>query len=210
MTFTTPPTAVVGAIVDESYTDIVSDNDNHFNTLLGTPSGVGQVPISISTSQVSWGTLATANIANLALATVAIADQNVTAAKINAAALTLAKLSSALQAYLVPSADVGWVRTAAEIASGWSRETRLDGRMPGGAGTAFVTFSEDTAYGSSWSHSHAFSASVGSPSATVTDLKLSNETSASESNHTTHSLSGTTSSDAWVIPSRAVVFCRKS
>jgi len=51
----------------------------------------------------------------------------------------------------VPSGLVAMVRTAAEIPSGWSRETLLDGRLPVGAGTTFSnTFVEATNYGAYW------------------------------------------------------------
>jgi hypothetical protein len=51
------------------------------------------------------------------------------------------------------------VRLASEIPSGWVRETRLDGRMPVGAGqatgiTSPALFNEDTDYGASWTHAH--------------------------------------------------------
>jgi hypothetical protein len=62
----------------------------------------------------------------------------------------------------IPSGLVAMVRTSAEIPSGWLRETRLDGRIPVGAGTAAgmtvsATFIDDQDYGSSWAHAHGLS-----------------------------------------------------
>jgi hypothetical protein len=55
----------------------------------------------------------------------------------------------------VPSGMIAAFRTAAEIASGWARETVMDGRLPVGAGTSFgQTFAEGTSYGGSWAHQH--------------------------------------------------------
>ena len=55
----------------------------------------------------------------------------------------------------VPSGLIGGFDTAASIASGWTRHTAMDGRIPVGAGTtASVTFTESATYGSSWSHGH--------------------------------------------------------
>lgn len=210
MAFTSPPTAVIGAVVDESYTDIFSANDNWFNGLLPAPTAANQVPLSTSTSAATWGKVDTAHLIDGQISGTRMGTGAVTAAKIPASAVTAAKLHSSVATALIPSGNVGSVRQAAEIPSGWSRETRLDGRMPVGAGTAFVTFSEDTDYGASWGHTHPVTASVGTPSATITDLKAGNETGASVNNHAVHTFSGNSDATSWQIPVRAIVFIRKS
>lgn len=59
----------------------------------------------------------------------------------------------------VPSGLIAAFATAAAIASGWARYTTADGRMLVGAGTTFtVTYTENTAYGSSWAHGHTLNA----------------------------------------------------
>lgn len=67
----------------------------------------------------------------------------------------LADYLPAVGAY-VPSGVIAAFRTAAAIASGWSRFTDGDGRLLVGAGTVFsTTWTQDTAYGSSWGHVHS-------------------------------------------------------
>lgn len=211
MTFQTPPTAVIGSIVEDTYTDIFSANDEWFNDLLPAPAAANLVPIATGSTAAAWGLVDTANIADNGIHTSRLADQGVTTAKIAAGAVTLIKWDTAAALKLVPGGTVGAVRQASEIPSGWTRESNLDGRMPVGAGSEFdVTFVEATNYGSSWSHSHSYSATVGVPNSTVTNLQGGDATGASEPDHTVHALSGTTGSTAWVIPSRAYVFMRKS
>lgn len=56
----------------------------------------------------------------------------------------------------VPSNLIAAVAVAAQIPTGWTRYATLDGLIPIGAGTTFgVAFTENTSYGSSWSHAHA-------------------------------------------------------
>jgi hypothetical protein len=58
----------------------------------------------------------------------------------------------------VPSGLIAAFATAGAIAVGWARYTSADGRMLVGAGTTFLTtWSEGSAYGSSWSHTTALS-----------------------------------------------------
>lgn len=138
----------------------------------------------------------------------------------------------------VPSGLVAMFRTAAAIASGWSRETDLDGRIPVGAGTTFsTTFTEATNYGSSWSHAHT---DGGVHNHSGSSLGVSGVTGAAQggtaydeddtgngfntrdashthdqgtldvSGNTANNSTTATSSDAWVIPSRAYVFAIKT
>jgi hypothetical protein len=134
----------------------------------------------------------------------------------------------------VPSGLVAMFRTNAAIASGWTRETNLDGRIPVGAGTTFtVTYVENTAYGSSWSHAHTapthqhsgsslgISGNTGGPTdinglaaAGGVNLPTTSHThdagSLDVSGNTADGGGSATTSDAWVIPSRAYVFAIKS
>lgn len=131
----------------------------------------------------------------------------------------------------VPSGLIAAFETAASIPGGWGRYTAADGRMLVGAGSVFsVTWTEATSYGSSWSHTHAdagHSHGSGSLSVTGTTTAESNSgqsagtgTNRADAPHThgfTASVGGTTnngtaviSSDAWMIPSRAIVWARKS
>ena len=211
MAFTTPPTAVIGSIVEDYYTDIFSANDNWFDDLLPAPTAANQVPISSSTGAAAWGLVDTVNIADNGIHTSRLADQAVTTAKFDAGAVTLIKWATAAALKLGAAGAVGVVQKAADIPAGWSRETKLDGRMPVGAGTTFgVTYVENTAYGSSWGHTHPFTATVGGPSATITDVQEGDATGASEPDHDDHALSGTTGSTSWIPPSRAYVFMRKN
>ena len=153
-------------------------------------------------------------------------------------AIPIANGSGNLDSWITTSAGIpsrlgAWVPTAASIPSGWSRYSSLDGRIPVGAGTTFsVTFTENTNYGSSWSHTHTDSGhthagtalgvtgSTGVESA-VNGLGNNGGTNTPAINHThpsgTLDVSGSTdsgtasiSSDAWTIPSRAVVWITKS
>lgn len=132
----------------------------------------------------------------------------------------------------VPSGLIGLFRTAAAIASGWARETDLDGRIAVGAGTTFtVTYVEATNYGAGWSHTHTdsghahsgsslgVSGVTGAPSGTSTRADGANAVASADHTHDqgTLDVSGNTangtaviSSDAWVIPSRAYVYARKT
>lgn len=57
--------------------------------------------------------------------------------------------------FSIPSGLGFWVRKAADIPTGFTRDTSLDGLIPVGAGTTFSqTFTEETSYGSAWSHTH--------------------------------------------------------
>lgn len=123
----------------------------------------------------------------------------------------------------VPSGLIAAFATAAAIASGWSRYTALDGRMPVGAGTVFsTTFVENTDYGSSWGHIHAANSfpltsfASGGPTGTNSagDATGGGTHGDATSTHThqtaTGAAGGDSSSASWVIPSHAVVWAQKS
>lgn len=210
MVFTIPPTAVVGAVVDEEYTNVFSDNDNWFNGLLPAPGAANQVPISTSTSAAAWGFTDTPQIANGAGTATTLGTGSVTSAKFAAGNVTEGKLTGAVAELLLASGPIGWFRTAAEIPTGWTRESNLDGRMPVGAGTTFsTTFTEATNYGSSWSHLHAVAIDTGGPLAVIVNIEGGSQTEAAPQHHT-HAITGNTASTAWQIPVRAVVFARKN
>lgn len=116
----------------------------------------------------------------------------------------------------VPSGLGGYFATAAGIASGWTRDSALDGRIPVGAGTTFsTTFVEATNYGASWSHggdaiSLAFSVTSGTPSGGGAvqgggGVNLDGHTHGVSGNAT-----GVTPSSTWVLPSRGVVWATKN
>lgn len=53
--------------------------------------------------------------------------------------------------FSIPSGLGFWVRKAADIPTGFTRDTSLDGLIPVGAGTTFSqTFTEELSYGSNW------------------------------------------------------------
>lgn len=106
----------------------------------------------------------------------------------------------------VPSGLIAAFATAAELTSagaGWARYTAADGRLLVGAGTTFgVTYTQDTSYGASWdvpAHTH----SIGG----VTDKALPN---AGALTVTLGTSTVDTGSAAILLPSRAVVWGRKS
>lgn len=123
---------------------------------------------------------------------------------------------------IVPSGLIAAFRTAAAIAAGWTRFTDGDGRMLIGAGTTFsVTFTENTAVGSSWSHQHA-ATGLTATSGTVPVLAdgqtvLVNNgatTSVATSTHThpapTVTMGGNSANTAWQEPARIVVWAIKT
>lgn len=121
----------------------------------------------------------------------------------------------------VPSGLIGAFRTAAGIASGWSRFTDGDGRMLIGAGTTFsVTFTENTAVGSSWAHQHAstgLTASSGGIPAHPGDAVLVNvgsTTNVSANGHLhgapTITMGGNTANTTFTPVARIVVWAEKS
>lgn len=210
MTFTAPPTAIVGSVVTIDYTNTFSSNDNWFNGLLPQPSAANQIPISTSTIACSWGLLTTALIPAGTITGPIVGAGAATTDKFQTGAVTESKLTVSTQKALAVSGMTAWVRKASEIPSGWPRETLLDGRMPVGVGTAHgATYDAETNYGSSWGHSHTISATTGQTGAFSTNLKANQAWPASTDSHT-HVVSGSTQADAWAIPSRAFVFVRRT
>lgn len=211
--FTTPPTATNGNVIASSHVNIHRDNSEWFNQLLSGPSAQGQVPISTSTTAATYGYVTAAQIQALAVTTAKLQDSSVTEAKIADGTVTLTELASAVTAVMVPIGLCGWVRKASEIASGWSRETNLDGRMVVGDGTTFsTTFVEATNYGSTWGpHTHTASGTLSADNYSPVDLGFDLGSSKVGAHPThAHSLSGSTPNGSWVIPSRGYVAVRKT
>lgn len=110
----------------------------------------------------------------------------------------------------VPSGLIGAFRTAAAIAAGWTRFTDGDGRLLVGAGTTFsVTYTQDTAYGSSWAHGHAISFNTGTSTTAGGTVQAGGSSSADPQNHV-HPVSGSTADTTWTPVARAVVWAQKS
>lgn len=218
MSFSTPPTAVNGAAISSQHVNTLRDNDNWFNGLLGSPMQVGQVPISTSTSAATYGLLGAASIVDGAIGATQLADQAIGTAQTADGNVDSTALASAVVALLLVSGLGGWFRTAAEIPSGWARETDGDGRFFVGAGTTFsTTFVEETNYGSAWSHTHSLG---GTPSIepstglnylawSLGAMDPSTRRSAAQTGHT-HSVSGSITSTSWTIPSRGYVAARRA
>lgn len=223
MAFTNPPTAVTGAVIESADINVFRDNDNWFNALVPAPTGAGQLLRSTSTS--AAGFVNDGDGSDL--------DADLLDGQHGSYYATAAGLA-AVEAAAFPSGVGAWVRKASEIPTGFTRESDLDGRIPVGAGTTFtVTYVEETNYGSSWSHghtggAHAHNASAlgvsgntgtESNSADVQTDSSGDEAAASAHTHNQGTIDVTgatdsggavaTSSDAWTIPSRAVIWVRK-
>lgn len=157
--------------------------------------------------------------------------QFITATSIVDGTITAAKLASGVAA--VPSGLIAAFPTAAQIPAGWARYSSLDGRVPVGAGTTFgVTYTENTASGSSWSHQHTgpshthgaaalgIAGNTGGPSGTNTTGSTGNTSADGSHTHGVGSMdvTGTTDADgtgntgntAWLIPNYTIVFAQKS
>lgn len=213
MAWATPATAITLAVVEAAHRNILRDNQFHFNALSPAPGAADYVLQLTSASAGTWNKLISDSFVAGAFLTAKIADDNVTTDKFADFAVTETQLDSAVTAYLVPSGLVEMVRTAAEIPTGWSRETALDGRYIVHDGTTFsTTFVEETDYGTDDAHDHGTSTFASStPSATVPNIDTVTppDDSAAHQTHT-HTVSLVVSSAAWTIPSRAYVFVRKS
>jgi hypothetical protein len=248
VTYTTPFTAVTGAtIASADWNTSARDNIIHLRALLPDAASSGQVLVSTATTTAAFGTVAADGLASDAVTTAKILDANVTTAKLAAESVTEAKLDALdspadneILTYDSATARLEWqaasalitgfpasgilaFATAAAIASGFSRYTAADGRFLVGAGTSFsVTYTENTAYGSSWSHQHAATgltatgANTGAASTTQANLKtVSPQEEAAAGTDHVHpagaiTMGGNTANTAWTIPSYAVVWAQKS
>lgn len=217
MSFTSPPTAVTGAVIESADINVFRDNDNWFNALLPAPSGAGQLLRSSSSSAAGFVNDGAGSEIDADLLDGQHGSYYATASGL-----------AALEASAFPSGVGAWVRKASEIPTGFTRESALDGRIPVGAGTTFtVTFVEETDYGSSWAHQHTVAAHQHTYSGTAgatsnTNGEYTNGGKSAVQVEHTHPYSGTTtlfpsdasptntSSTAWTIPSRAVVWIRKN
>jgi hypothetical protein len=204
-------------VIESADINVFRDNDNWFNALLPAPSSAGQFLRSTSTSAAGFVNDGAGSDLDADLLDGQHGSYYATASGL-----------AALEASAFPSGVGAWVRKASEIPTGFTRESALDGRIPVGAGTTFtVTFVEETDYGSSWSHQHTVAAHQHTYSGTASATSNTNGeyTNGGKSAVTTdhaHPYSGTTamfpadvtptntSSTSWTIPSRAVVWIRKS
>lgn len=123
--------------------------------------------------------------------------------------LNAEKLGGLTSAYLVPSGLIAAFANAGSIASGWTRFTSLDGRIPVGAGTTFSqTFTEGASAGSSWAHQHG-ATGLSTAGASGGAVNSGGGSTASPTGHT-HALSGNTADTSWIPPSFAVVWASKA
>lgn len=211
MPFTSPPTAVTGGTVDASYTNIFRDNDIWFNGLLPAPTAANQVLIASGTAAQAWGTIGSSNLANGGMTGDLFVPYSVTAAKFAAGSVSVDKLTLPIQALLLQTLLKAFVRTAAEIPSGWTRDTNLDGRMPVSAGTmGSQVFVVGTAYGSAWTHTHWIEIDSEAPDPTEIRNRSEGDQTDAPSDVHYHYIHGTSSAVAWIPPSRAHVFMTKS
>lgn len=120
---------------------------------------------------------------------------------------------------IVPAGLIAAFRTAAAIASGWTRFTDGDGRLLVGAGTTFsVTFTENTAVGASWAHDHAVGSytwggtapASGSASAGTTAGGLDVTSLAHTHVIAQSAIQGSSASTTWTPVGRVVVYAIKS
>lgn len=213
MAFTSPPTAVTGAVIESADINVFRDNDNWFNALVPAPTGTGQFLRSTSTSAAGFVNDGAGSDLDADLLDGQHGSYYATASGL-----------AALETSAFPSGVGAWVRKASEIPSGFSRESDLDGRIPIGAGTTFtVTFVEETNYGSSWAHDHtmAHTHTVTGTTQSESDNENTSGTGGNTvpaDNHTHYlnalptsgSSAANTGSTSWTIPSRAVVWIRKN
>lgn len=203
MTWTNPPTVATGDFVTAAlWNTYIRDNGLYLRGLLPDPGSAGLALVASSTSAAAFGQVATAGLAD--------------------GAVTGAKAGSGLA--VVPSGLIAAFATAAAIASGWARYTAADGRMLVGAGTVWsVTWTESSAYGSSWSHQHgtpghvhdmgAHNHGMSTQSSGIAGSGTTYATGAATNNASlgnTSTASPTTDLTSWVIPSFAVVWSQKS
>lgn len=244
MTWTTPFTAIAGlAITASGWNTSGRDNLLHLRALLADPSAANLLLVTTSASAAAFSTPSgdavftpgsmTGNAAGSAIGTGAIHANRLVAGTFDAAAVAAAFaagaiaqeiLAVAVQNKLIFAGLIGMVRTASEVPAGWTTESNLAGRIPVGAGTTFgVTYTEDTAYGTSWSHDHTMGGHTHGVSGTLpaTGSAANNvegddndwPTAAQSHTHTFSATSAgdstTSSATSWVVPSRAYVYVRK-
>jgi hypothetical protein len=251
VTYTVPFTAIAGNTITASgWNASGRDNLLALRSLLPDASGlkVGLPLVATGQTSAAFAQITASGLASDAVTTAKILDANVTAAKIADSAVTEAKLDAldspadnelltydnasgrlewqAASARLGTSFPTGGIiafPTNASIASGFTRVTAMNGRLAVGAGTVFsVTWTEDTDYGSSWSHNHASTGLTASgaatDSATTAAAQLAFDgtegVSAADDGHThpagAITMGGSVANAAWTIPSYAVVWAKKT
>lgn len=137
--------------------------------------------------------------------------------------------SATVVASKVPSGAIVMHRQASEIATGWTRESSMDGRIPVGDGSTFSqTFVQGTNYGADWTPSaglgisNTMSATSSAVAASGSATQATGSATATlTTNVPTHthpaptitlggSVSITGASSAWLPPMRSVVYARKN
>jgi hypothetical protein len=248
MAYTAPFTAIAGNVITASgWNASGRDNLMALRSLLPDAASSGLALVSTGTASAAFGQIGADGLASDSVTTAKILDANVTAAKLADGAITEEKLDAldtpannevlaydsgtgrlewqSLSAPLTPFPTGGIIafQTNAAITAGFSRVTDLNGRVPIMAGTSFsVTYTQDTDYGSSWSHNHASTGLTASGGVTgAADPNVGNlefdgtgGVTAADDSHTHDSgaitVDGNVANTAWVIPMYAVVWAKKS
>jgi hypothetical protein len=113
-----------------------------------------------------------------------------------------------IQAAASPSGLIAAFRTAAAIAAGWARFTDGDGRMLVGAGSSFEhSFSENSASGSTWAHTHGVGTYVNQQYVAVA-VQSGTGGGGTASTHN-HAIAGSSASATWTPVARVVVWAIK-
>lgn len=213
--FQTPPTATAGSVIASAHVNLLGSNDSWFSGLLASPTAIGQVPISSGTADAAYGYVGSNSIVGSAIGSLQLGSASVGSVQLASGAVGTAALGAALTPRLPPAGLGGWFRTAAEIASGWTREGSLDGRFAIGVGTLFGgTFDALTDYGASWGHAHTVATSgsatlaAGSPGTVDTNFSGGGADAATAGH--SHAVSATSGSTTWTIPARGYVAARRA
>lgn len=161
MTFTSPFTAVTGAVITAAgWNTSGRDNLNHLRALLPDPGSSGIPLVSASTTTAAFGQLNTAGIADNAITE---AKLDVIDSPADGEFLTYDSGTGRMEWTApasvsgVPTGLIAYFATSVALAAatGWAAYSAADGRFIVSAGTVFsTTWTTDTNYGSAWSHLH--------------------------------------------------------
>lgn len=209
--FTTPPTAIAGAVVAAPHRNVLRDNDTWFNQLLKTPSAADQAPVFTSTVSMTATRqkLNTESFQAGAAVEATLQSGCVTTDKMEDGAVPVAAFDSEVAGHLFPAGLILMFPTAGDIPAGWSREDNLNGRHLIHDGTTFgETWTEASDYGTTWSDEHAIALTTGGPDVQTQMTTGSPNTNLPSQGHT-HTFSGSTGSTAWEIPSRGYCYARR-
>lgn len=205
MPFTTPATAVPLAIVQTQHRNILRDNDNYFNGLVPPPAASGRVPVLISASLGTQTLLDHTSFYSGTLPISKIADGAIYNSHIGSLQIGTQHLAGTVLTSFVPLGVI-MMYPSESIPTGWTRETSVNGRIPVTAGTLWT---EETNYGSSWSHDHDVDTQTEQNTNSVYELGEFGSPKAVSHDHD-HDIVGTTAGTVWLPPSYAYVFIRRS